>query len=946
AASGTDRVAALFDLLGTLSRNGWSVDPSILLDRRRSVWIPSEPPEAGGIPCHPVHDRPPLPKPGIGTDRRPDLPLMDVPAMALRDTGDPALPPPVKLARQIDRTATAVTRAQAQYLELNRAWTESLQHLIAVQMQLVNTFGVAVSAPDPSKPDPHPGAAGSPSPVFMDRHRCLEFARGSVAAVLGPAFAEADGFPTRVRLPDEPLMLVDRILRVDGTAKSMTHGRVVTEHDVLPGAWYLDQGKCPVCIAVEAGQADLFLSGYLGIDFETRGIQKYRLLDADITMHRGLPEPGETVRYDIRITRFFRQGGIWLFHFEYDATIAGMPMLTMRNGCAGFFSDRELDEGRGIVKPRLDAGPSKRNDGGAERGVADSKIPERRDHVFTSGTGAETYTAAQLDALRRGDLAACFGEEFKNLSLKNPPVLPGGRMHLIDRITELNPSGGPCGLGYVRAEADIDPEAWFLTCHFIDDMVMPGTLMYECCFHAFRVLLMRNGWLGEADRFAWDPRPGVVSRLKCRGQVIPSTRKAAYEITVREIGFDPAPWAVADALMIADGRPVVEIHGMSVQLTGLTRDGMAALWHPAGTETEPTQPRVLYDKQSILAFSNGKPSDAFGEPYSMFDGDSGRIIARLPGPPYQFLDRVVEVTSPPWQMQPGGQVTTEYDVPETEWYLEANGCSGMPFAVLLEIALQPCGWFSAYMGSALHSDTDLSYRNLGGSGTIHRMPSPESGPVRVTVDCRKISHSGGMIIQNFDFRVHDSRGDIYTGDTYFGFFTRTALADQVGIRDERLYKETGKRGVRRPGAFPDDPRLPKPPLCMLDQIALLNPRGGPDGLGFLEGRKYIDPDEWFFKAHFYQDPVWPGSLGLEALIQLVQVYALDRWGDEVTGFEYTDTLHRWTYRGQVIPTDTCVTVQALVTAVDDDTRTVRARGYLAVDGRLIYSMQDFEIIAV
>ena len=51
----------------------------------------------------------------------------------------------------------------------------------------------------------------------------------------------------------------------------MTTGRVVTEHDVLPGAWYLDGGRIPTCIAVEAGQADLFLSAYLGIDFETKG---------------------------------------------------------------------------------------------------------------------------------------------------------------------------------------------------------------------------------------------------------------------------------------------------------------------------------------------------------------------------------------------------------------------------------------------------------------------------------------------------------------------------------------------------------------------------------------------------------------------------------------------------------------------------------------------------
>ena len=43
-----------------------------------------------------------------------------------------------------------------------------------------------------------------------------KLAVGSVAAVLGPDFEEVDRLPTRVRLPDEPLMLVDRILRLEG----------------------------------------------------------------------------------------------------------------------------------------------------------------------------------------------------------------------------------------------------------------------------------------------------------------------------------------------------------------------------------------------------------------------------------------------------------------------------------------------------------------------------------------------------------------------------------------------------------------------------------------------------------------------------------------------------------------------------------------------------------
>jgi hypothetical protein len=50
----------------------------------------------------------------------------------------------------------------------------------------------------------------------MTGEMCMEFAVGSLAKVLGPEFAEVDTYSTRVRLPDEPLMLVDRILAVEG----------------------------------------------------------------------------------------------------------------------------------------------------------------------------------------------------------------------------------------------------------------------------------------------------------------------------------------------------------------------------------------------------------------------------------------------------------------------------------------------------------------------------------------------------------------------------------------------------------------------------------------------------------------------------------------------------------------------------------------------------------
>ena len=103
-------------------------------------------------------------------------------------------------------------------------------------------------------------------------------------------------------------------------------------------------------------------------------------------------------------------------------------------------------------------------------------------------------------------------------------------------MVELDPQGGRYGLGQIRAEMDIDPQDWFLTCHFCDDHVMPGTLMYECCMHTLRIYLLRMGWVGE-DGTTWcEPVPGVDSGLKCRGQVVETTKTVTYQVSIKELG--------------------------------------------------------------------------------------------------------------------------------------------------------------------------------------------------------------------------------------------------------------------------------------------------------------------------------------------------------------------------------------------------------------------------
>lgn len=842
-----------------------------------------------------------------------------------------------RILQQFSATQAAKAEAHAAHLRLS----QHLTGVVAQQMSLLTALlqkgldsqeEIQLFPRDQTQSEEYDSPPTKVSPQF-DRTLCLEFAVGSIARMLGPEFAVIDSFPTRVRLPDEPLMLVDRILSVEGEPRSLSSGRVVTEHDVREGAWYLDGGRIPTCIAVEAGQADLFLSGYLGIDFHTRGQAVYRLLDAVVTFHRGLPVAGEVIHYDIRIERFFRQGDTHLFRFSFESTVNGEPLLTMKEGCAGFFSEAELNAGKGIIHTELDRRPR----AGIRPGDWQDFVP----------MGVESFSAAQVEALRNGELEAAFGSLFSGLPLQDPVRLPAGRMKLVHRVLRLDPLGGRYGLGLVRAEADIHPDDWFLTCHFVDDQVMPGTLMYECCLHTLRIFLLRMGWIGEHNDVAHEPVPDVPGRLKCRGQVIASTRVVTYEVSIKELGYRPEPFAIVDALMFADGKPIVEITDMSLRMTGLTRERIEAIWAGKKVLAQPntSSKAPLFNYDRILAFAVGKPSVAFGEPYKVFDDT--RVIARLPGPPYQFLDRIVSIHAEPWKMVSGGEIVAEYDVPADAWYFEANRQSTMPFAVLLEVALQPCGWLAAYLGSALTSPVDMSFRNLGGIATQFAAVTPASGKLSTTVKITKVSSSGGMIIQNYEFAVHRQAELIYQGDTYFGFFTKQALAQQVGVREAEWYKPSTKElSQARSFPYPEIGPFPDDRLRMIDKIDALILDGGPKQSGFIEGSKGVDPAAWFFKAHFYQDPVVPGSLGLESFLQLLKAFAREYFDPEPTEEFETVALgerHRWVYRGQVIPNHQRVAVQAVITACDRDKRFIRADGLLSVDGRVIYQMHDFTL---
>ncbi|MCB9117196.1 MAG: beta-ketoacyl synthase [Caldilineaceae bacterium] len=812
-------------------------------------------------------------------------------------------------------------------------------------------------APSPVKPAPRP-QAGAPSPLAarpsplpvrqhrtrypgpaLDRKQLEHVASGKISEVLGPIFAQQDDYVRQVRMPMPPLLLADRVLGIDAEAGAVGQkGTIWTETDIGPDAWYLHNGRMPVGVLIESGQADLLLVSYLGADFVNKSERVYRLLGCEVTFRAELPQVGETLHYEIHLDGYAQHGPVRIFFFHYDCFSGDRLLFSVREGQAGFFTDDELANSNGVIwdartaeivsEPRLDP-PAVRC--------------ERR-----------SFTAEQVIAFAEGRVVECFGEAFRAAENHvRTPTIARGRMLFFNDVVTFDPAGGPWQRGYLRADDHLTPDKWFFHGHFKNDPCMPGTMMYEGCLQTMAFYMAGLGYTLDRDGWRFEPVQDEMYKLVCRGQVIPTNKHVVYEVFVEEVIHGPTPTLYADLLVTVDGLAAFHCRRMGLRLVPAfpleSRQSLldgAELVDPA-PERNARTPDHVYDPRSIAACAWGAPSDAFGDLFARFDGPER--CPRLPGPPYLFMTRITAIDAPKGIPTSGGTLEAEYQIPPDAWYFSENGNRTMPYAVLLEAALQPCGWFASYKGSVLQSDEELYFRNLDGTATQHREVFPEDGLLRTSVRNTSLSRLGAMTIVGFEVECFVGDELVFDMTTTFGFFPAAALASQAGLPvtdalRERLAAPSDFRRELRPRPpryFNAQPALPGPMLLLLDRISGYWPDGGEQGLGRVRAEIDVNPQDWFFKCHFMGDSVQPGSLGLEAMIQTLQFFMLEE-GRGARGefvrprFEpiQIGEAMTWKYRGQVLPSATRVTVDLEIVEKGDDYAVANAS--LWVDGLRIY----------
>lgn len=868
----------------------------------------------------------------------------------------PRLPPVLSAPRQGSAAPMAGTLPHAVAAQFERVSALHRDHLARQAEAHARFLGasrqtlMALASAPHHPPVPQTAVHGGPrkptgprGPRF-DRAQLEHLADGRVSDLFGPDFTALDERRRQTRLPRPPMLLVDRVTGVDAVPGSMSTGTIWTETDVSAGAWFLDYtGRMLAGLMVEAGQADLLLISYLGVDLLGDGERVYRLLGCELTYHGSPPAIGETLHYEIHVDGHAEHEGVRLFFFHYDCHIDGELRMTVRGGQAGFFTDDELAGTEGLSWE-----PERFRPDAAE--AAEPPFPAAG-HRF----GREALTA-----FADGRPADCFGAAWaKTRSHVRTPRIESGRMLLLDEVTDLDPAGGPWHRGYLRAETTVHAGDWYFDGHFKNDPCMPGTLMFEGGLQAMAFYLAALGFTIERDGWRYEPVTDERCELRCRGQVGPSSRRIVYEVFVSELSAGPNPTLYADVLGTVDGVKAFHAHRAGLRLVpDWPFDDPA---EPALDQRAVLAGGVRQDHTALLACATGRFTRAMGLAYAAFDGP--RRAPRLPGPPYHFMTRIVAVDGPFGGMRVGSSVTAEYEIPRDAWYFSESGADMMPPAVLMEVALQPCGWLAMYLGSALESPVDLLFRNLDGTAAVRREVPPGTRALCTRVEVRDISRYGDTIIESFVVScvaVEEAPGGtaidgpvVLEGQSVFGFFPADAFARQPGLPpsdDERVRMDRPAERIvdlrsRPQEYYSGTARLAGPTLVMLDRVTAYQADGGSAGLGWLRAEKDVDPGEWFFTAHFFQDPVQPGSLGVQAMSQLLHWYMLERGVDgglDRPRFEpiMTGRPVTWKYRGQVVPTDRLIVVELEITALGQDERGryATADGWLWVDGRRIYQV--------
>ncbi|MGM7646808.1 beta-ketoacyl synthase [Nocardia sp. JW2] len=539
---------------------------------------------------------------------------------------------------------------------------------------------------------------------------------------------------------------------------------------------------------------------------------------------------------------------------------------------------------------------------------------------------------AALESLTAGAVAEVFGPAYRRDGVEVVARLAGGEPLALISIEAIELYGGT-GDGRVVARYDGAPDA---AARQAAEVFALFTGMHLC--------LSGSTLTAATEPLRAPSSPARPVGQGCSTGSAVAGRVAAHrtlELIVSALDLVPRPHITGTASFSA-GEP-----GLSVEVTVTEAPG-------AGVGPGEAVPNLLLNEFHMAHLARGDQAIAMGPEFSEY---TGVRATRLPTGGLLLVDRVREFDGARGTLDHAAY-TTEYDSPADSWYYADTANESMPHFVYMETSLQAALLMGYYAGPTLtQPGTTLSLRNLGGTATVLRQVDLRDRTIEQSSRLLSTTILPGSSLQTFDYTLSVDGTPFYTGETMFGYFSDEALANQTGLDagrpapswlDENPTAEVRTIDVAARRADPIAPLCSRRTLALIDQVDVVD-GGGKHGAGYLHSLRPIDPADWFFARHFHLDPVIPGSLGVESVIHAVQEWLLDAghaadMADPVFRIP-ADIPFSWRYRGQFLPTDGTVELEAHVKTLHRGLHGVTAvvDGSLWKPGLRIYEVTDLAV---
>ncbi len=339
---------------------------------------------------------------------------------------------------------------------------------------------------------------------------------------------------------------------------------------------------------------------------------------------------------------------------------------------------------------------------------------------------------------------------------------------------------------------------------------------------------------------------------------------------------------------------------------------------PAGQPDQLTRRSVVLDEKALREFASGDVERCFGSDFAVY---RGRRLPRIPNGDLMMLSRIVSIDAQPGVFTGTPSLISEYDVPEDGWYYRTLGARGLPpVAILMELGMQPCGVLSAYLRSSLMDpEADLYFRNLDGRSSVLAELDLRGKTIRNEVVLKSSVRGPGALLQSYGFALDCQGVRFYEGEATFGYFGREQLIRQTSSGKSEVSSQGSDRmAAQRTIRIPATPGAAVQRLNLVRELKV-DRDTSERGRVQLRGFGAISPTDWYFAAHFFQDPVMPGSLGVEAAVQALVAYGCWRWPHLAAQPVHHRINHPldWHYRGQITPEDDGFQVQVDVSSIEE-----------------------------